>query len=485
MKKKFLGIFSPSNKYGILLLIIAFVYTNDNYAQCTNSVQYGSAVAPTNTLPVTISTCNYQTEYSPITAIVSGTTYQISNSCGGYITVRSNTYNGTVISHGNSPHTFTATSSGTYYVHYNTNAACGTASNCCTTTITCTSCSAPVAPSNDLCSNATPLPCGTTNLAGTTVGTTNIANVSGCSMSNYGVWYSFVGDGQNTTITTNPSFDIKLSVSTGTCGSMTNIVCTDFSPESASFSTINGTTYYVYVAHWLAGSTTTGTFTISRSCSAPIGNDNCSNAINLTVNPTTTCTSTTAGSTIGASQSMAGCLGNADDDVWFSFVATSTIHNVTVTPGTLSDAVLQVFSGTCGSLTSLACVDNTITGNESATVTGLTIGNTYYVRVYSYSNGSGQGTFTMCVSTPVNPCSSITNIASCGSTINVNVPSGSGSYPSSPCGWTTPGVETIYTFTPTQSGTYTIQQTNSFATIDYHYKAVSDGCNNIDRKSVV
>lgn len=121
-------------------------------------------------------------------------------------------------------------------------------------------------PANNLCTNATPLPCGTTNLAGTTVNTADIPNTSGCSMSNYGVWYTFVGDGNPTTITTNPAFDIKLSVSTGTCASMTNIVCTDSSPETATFTTLIGTTYYVYVAGWLSGGTTTGAFTISRSC---------------------------------------------------------------------------------------------------------------------------------------------------------------------------------------------------------------------------
>jgi hypothetical protein len=124
----------------------------------------------------------------------------------------------------------------------------------------------PIPPANNLCTNATALPCGTTNLAGTTVNTANIAHGTGCSMSNYGVWYTFVGDGNPTTITTNPAFDIKLSVSTGTCASMTNIVCTDSSPEQATFTTVNGTTYYVYVADWLSSGTTTGTFTISRSC---------------------------------------------------------------------------------------------------------------------------------------------------------------------------------------------------------------------------
>src|SRR5690606_19836939 len=74
------------------------------------------------------------------TNVVAGNTYSVSNSCGGYVTVRSGTSGGPVVANGNAPLTFTATVNGIHYVHWNTNASCGTASNCCTTTITCTSC---------------------------------------------------------------------------------------------------------------------------------------------------------------------------------------------------------------------------------------------------------------------------------------------------------------------------------------------------------
>lgn len=244
------------------------VYSSGGGAGCTNTSSWGSATAPTDNNPVTISTCNYQDEYNTISGVVAGNTYQSGSDCGGYITVRSGSSSGTVVASGNAPLSWTAVVSGTHYIHYNTNSSCGTASNCCTTTLTCTSCSGPVAPPNDLCSGATNLPCGTTNLAGTTVNSTNTAHGTACTMSNYGVWYTFVGDGNNTTITINNSYDIELSISYGSCGSFTNVVCTDY-PEDHSFTTINGATYYVYVAGWSSGSTTTGTFDITRTCSVP------------------------------------------------------------------------------------------------------------------------------------------------------------------------------------------------------------------------
>lgn len=145
-------------------------------------------------------------------------------------------------------------------------------------------------------------------------------------------------------------------------------------------------------------------------------NDFCDNSTALTVNPSTTCSTSTSGTTLSATQTTLGCAGYADDDVWYSFVATATSHIVTVTPNTLSDAVFQVYSGTCAAAVSIICVDDTgLASNETTTLTGLTVGSTYLVRVYSYSNGSNQGTFSICVTTPCN-YGSITGIS--GSPVN-------------------------------------------------------------------
>ena len=133
-------------------------------------------------------------------------------------------------------------------------------------------------------------------------------------------------------------------------------------------------------------------------------NDNCSGAIALTVNPDFACAAFASGSTFGATLSMAAtpCFGNPDDDVWFSFVATATSHQVALTNvvavfGTSTDMYFQVLSGACGAGTSVLCSDA-----NTGLATGLTIGNTYYVRVYSYGNTSNQ-TFNICVGTPPAP----------------------------------------------------------------------------------
>ncbi len=139
--------------------------------------------------------------------------------------------------------------------------------------------------------------------------------------------------------------------------------------------------------------------------------DDCSSAVSITPN-LTTC-SYEAGSSSGATESIPTCSGggDADDDVWYQFVANSTDMTITVDPTVGYDAVIQLFSGTCGSLTSIQCEDvNAANGDEVLVASGLTNGATYFVRVYHYGTGSGTNTFNICVTglAPSNndvPCS--------------------------------------------------------------------------------
>ncbi len=151
-------------------------------------------------------------------------------------------------------------------------------------------------------------------------------------------------------------------------------------------------------------------FVIPQIVFAQPANDNCGGSVLIT--PTTTGTGCTnfisqfTGTTVAATQSLAGCSGTADDDVWYRFVANGGSHTVTVTPSggtSLNNPVFQVFSSsdnTCtGTFTSVVC-QNASTGAgtaETATLANLINGNTYYIRVHSNANGTGQGQFTICV----------------------------------------------------------------------------------------
>src|SRR3989339_142201 len=160
------------------------------------------------------------------------------------------------------------------------------------------------------------------------------------------------------------------------------------------------TTVRVLVTQYYCATNTTATTLVWRAASP--ANDNCAEATLLTVFSGETCGGATTGNVSGATQSQAGCVGTADDDVWYKFVATTAnYHTITVVGSASFDAVVEVFSGGCGGA-SVACSDISNTGEtETINLTGLTNGTTYYVRVYHYfSDVSSTPTFTICVTAP-------------------------------------------------------------------------------------
>jgi hypothetical protein len=265
---------------------------------------------------------------------------------------------------------------------------------------------------NDNCSGAIaliPSPdenCPTPH-TGTTVGATQ--SQPGCTgTADDDVWYSFTATStiHQITVSAITINDIVLQFFSGNCTALNSFGCVDNtvgnSQESVIISGLTiGTTYFFRV-YSFANNSGQGSFSICITTPPPPpSNDNCANAINVPVNNNTSCTSIINGTTVSATQSLPGCAGFADDDVWYQFTATGTTHQITVTPGTLNDVVFEVYSGNCGGLLSLACVDNTIgTAAESVTINSLIAGNTYFVRVYSFFNGFGQGSFSICVNTP-------------------------------------------------------------------------------------
>ncbi len=237
-------------------------------------------------------------------------------------------------------------------------------------------------PPNDLCANAIDLPCGTYEIDGTTAWTTSVAHGTGCVMSTYGVWYKFTGDGNDNLIWVSPdaNYDTEIAITTGTCGSLTNVACADNPGNGVTdgilVSTTLGTTYYVYVAYWLSSGSAseTGSIKISRSCS---DNNTCASA-----NPLP-CDTTIIGSNYGAASVAhgTGCT-MANIGSWYSFVGDGQVTTILAQAFTTVDFEMAITSGTCGSLTNIACIDNGV-ATESYTFTA-TSGVTYNIYIADY-----------------------------------------------------------------------------------------------------
>ncbi len=153
--------------------------------------------------------------------------------------------------------------------------------------------------------------------------------------------------------------------------------------------------------------------TLGASTATGPANNECATATSLTSG--TTCVPT-SGTTVGATQSLpaiacGGFTGTADDDVWYRFTASSATHAVTVVGDATFDAVVDVRSGSCPGV-NIGCADAAGDGGtEVVNLTGLTAGQTYYVRVYSYV-ATATGTFTICVTNgAVAVCANPTDVA--------------------------------------------------------------------------
>ncbi|MGV3636834.1 MAG: T9SS type A sorting domain-containing protein [Flavobacteriales bacterium] len=199
---------------------------------------------------------------------------------------------------------------------------------------------------------------------------------------------------------TTPSFAVSLNTLAVGCP-LTSIVYNspaNILPDACGdgnftirFPNLPAGTYYFPV---LQGANAVGpytlTFTATACTAVPPANANCSTAIEL---PSATECAPLAGNVANATaagNTGIGC-GNGDfaDGAWYSFEATGSTYELTVAPSPEFNAHVEVFEGSCGSLTSIACSVGANFGVPTvAELTDLTIGETYFLRVNDWYAGS-------------------------------------------------------------------------------------------------
>ncbi|MGE8554460.1 MAG: T9SS type A sorting domain-containing protein [Chryseobacterium jejuense] len=198
----------------------------------------------------------------------------------------------------------------------------------------------------------------------------------------------------------------KISIGTTPGGSnivnQQTVATTSFTPSSPLSL---DTTYYVRITSVGAGGEALGCSEtkFTTTLSAPL-NDECTTAVALTVNTDMNCGTKTSGHTFEATDSglsVDPCYGEADDDVWYKFTATSVSHVISlsnmVSIGSEESYSLmfQVLNGDCSNLANVECSDY----DEVKVISGLTVGETYYVRVFT-DGGIGEAqSFDICIGT--------------------------------------------------------------------------------------
>jgi hypothetical protein len=270
-------------------------------------------------------------------------------------------------------------------------------------------------PANDACADAIDVTCGSTT-SGTTTAATNentaVCGISGVTTQNTpGVWYRYVGDGSEVTVTTcSPNVttgDSRIAVFSGSCGALTCVggnddaslagCSTNSLASTVTFNTVSGTNYYILVYAYTSLSLS---FELSvectSACSPATTNDDCDTALALTVGAPIAITTDNSCATPTLGLAYPSCSGifNTYYDTWYYFdTDNSTAFDITLSNPTGTTG-FAVYSGTCGALTQVTGSCNT--GAATASLTGLNTASRYYIRAFSTTTTT-RGSFDLAV----------------------------------------------------------------------------------------
>ena len=207
--------------------------------------------------------------------------------------------------------------------------------------------------------------------------------------------------------------------------------------------------------------------------------DLCSNATVLTINGTCSpvASNIVAANTASGTTPLPSCGGNWKD-IWYKFTGTGGQVAIKYTPAA-GDAVIAVYTGSCGSLTQIDCGDLNGSGlSEVSIIENTSTSTTYYVRIMRFGSGSGTMNGTICAwggtETTGNNCSTAPLITTSFNQIystNLSAPLGQASYDPSTTQFTCNGSIdnlTYFKFTTNGSGgnvTATIDELSCWANV--------------------
>ena len=266
-----------------------------------------------------------------------------------------------------------------------------------------------VAAAQDECINALSIPAGSTPFD--TTAATLSAEVWSCGAVTTApdLWFTYVAAGglPITIDTCGSSYDTALSIYDGLYGTLNLIECNDDvcgTQSSITFTPVVGTTYTIRVGGWAASF---GAGTLSVFDRPAPTNVECVDArvIDGTGDTVATTNATTSPEPWPCSGTTVFTHGR---DVWYSYTPSLTgdFTISTCNAGTTYDTVLELFEGSCGALTSVACNDDiTCTPSFRSAITYCgAAGTTYTFRVGGYNGASGTAEISVTEAPPAVNC---------------------------------------------------------------------------------
>ena len=257
-------------------------------------------------------------------------------------------------------------------------------------------------PANDFCTDAIEItPSGTCSYVNGDLAFSKASAPTSCSNSNVlDVFYKFTATGPGASINVQPStgLDVVLALFDN-CAATTSLYCTNNGGTGSgevftASNLITGNTYYIKISGATSYYTPTTTFSICIQPAISSANDLCADAITLVSGSNCNAVSgNLSGSTRSATN---GCI--MTTDVFYKFIATAAITQIDLTASASLNITAALYSG-CSETTALYCVhDSYAYGNtEKLVASNLTVGNTYYIKVGSYTTNPATTDFTICV----------------------------------------------------------------------------------------
>jgi Secretion system C-terminal sorting domain/N-terminal domain of BNR-repeat neuraminidase len=450
----------------LLSLLLILVGHHAANAQCTTFLpangQYpvGTIAVGTTCIPVTVTTLAYTGEYSRLSGTAAQTYTYTSSVATDFITITDQATN-TPIAWGVTPLVYTyAAAPGDIFLYRHDNSSCATAGGQSDRTIqvTCTSCAS----------------------AGTPLCTTNTApanNATGVSLTPTITW---------TAATNAVSYDIYLGTSVVGATLLGNIAATS-AVLTAGAGLVANTQYFWYVIPKACDGTTPASCTANATSfttqGPPPANDECAAAVTLTPQPfqATGCPSPVSGTTVNATLSSTPASttwpSSSDDDVWYTFTATSTAPvvrfcNVTYPTGAaVAIAIGLHTSCSAAEVTGTGLSVTPVSGTGNISLTGLTVGTTYWMRVLTSLTTSRANFDISIIDPPLPPANdnclgatafSTSPNAACVYT-QVSTIGATQTTPNPTCTTTGNNDDVWLTVTPTATGIHTIRYQNLLA----------------------